>query len=117
MVPETRVLGTTLGFLCPVLTTAAGIRRDWALPVRRSPGARSRRAIMAQTGHRSLTVARGYIREGSLFRENAAARVGLGEAQPQPVRHADTVATCAADEPGPGRRGVVSQLVDPSSAQ
>jgi len=37
----------------------------------------SERAIMAQTGHRSLTVARGYIREGSLFRENAAAQVGL----------------------------------------
>lgn len=37
----------------------------------------SERAIMAQTGHRSLTVARGYIREGSLFRENAAATVGL----------------------------------------
>jgi integrase len=37
----------------------------------------SERAIMVQTGHRSLTVARGYIREGSLFRENAAAAVGL----------------------------------------
>lgn len=37
----------------------------------------SERAIMAQTGHRSLTVARGYIREGSLFRENAAAQLGL----------------------------------------
>jgi site-specific recombinase XerD len=37
----------------------------------------SERAIMNQTGHRSLTVARRYIREGSLFRENAAASVGL----------------------------------------
>lgn len=37
----------------------------------------SERAIMAQTGHRSLTVVRRYIREGSLFAENAAARVGL----------------------------------------
>ena len=37
----------------------------------------SERAIMAQTGHKSLTVARSYIREGSLFRENAAAAVGL----------------------------------------
>lgn len=37
----------------------------------------SERAIMAQTGHRSLTVARGYIRSGSLFRDNAAAQVGL----------------------------------------
>ncbi len=37
----------------------------------------SERVIMAQTGHRSLTVVRRYIREGSLFAENAAARVGL----------------------------------------
>jgi integrase len=37
----------------------------------------SERAIMNQTGHKSVTVARRYIREGSLFRENAAASVGL----------------------------------------
>jgi len=37
----------------------------------------SERAIMAQTGHRSVTMVRKYIREGSLFRENAAAVVGL----------------------------------------
>jgi site-specific recombinase XerD len=37
----------------------------------------SERAIMAQTGHRSLATARKYIREGSLFLENAAAKVGL----------------------------------------
>ena len=37
----------------------------------------SERAIMAQTGHTSLTIVRRYIREGSLFRENAAAAVGL----------------------------------------
>ncbi|MGH2767918.1 MAG: hypothetical protein ACRDIF_03060 [Actinomycetota bacterium] len=35
------------------------------------------RSIMNQTGHRSLVVARGYIRRGSLFRDNAAAHVGL----------------------------------------
>jgi len=35
------------------------------------------RAIMAQTGHRSLTTLRKYIREGSLFLENAAGAVGL----------------------------------------
>lgn len=35
------------------------------------------RAIMAQTGHRSLPMLRRYIREGSLFRGNAAAAVGL----------------------------------------
>lgn len=37
----------------------------------------SERAIMSQTGHRSLVVARGYIRSGSLFRDNAAANIGL----------------------------------------
>jgi integrase len=37
----------------------------------------SERAIMAQTGHKSLTMVRRYIRDGSLFNENAAADVGL----------------------------------------
>jgi len=37
----------------------------------------SERFIMAQTGHKSVTVARRYIRDGSLFRDNAAAQVGL----------------------------------------
>jgi len=37
----------------------------------------SERAIMAQTGHRSVGTLRKYIREGSLFLENAASKVGL----------------------------------------
>ena len=37
----------------------------------------SERAIQDQSGHRSLTVMRRYIRDGSLFRENAASKVGL----------------------------------------
>lgn len=37
----------------------------------------SERVIARQTGHKSMTVLRGYIREGSLFTENAAAKVGL----------------------------------------
>ena len=37
----------------------------------------SERSIMNQTGHRSLATVRKYIRDGSLFRENAAAVVGL----------------------------------------
>jgi len=37
----------------------------------------SERAIMTQTGHRSLVVARRYIRSGALFRDNPAAQVGL----------------------------------------
>lgn len=35
------------------------------------------RSIMQQTGHRSVTMVRRYIRSGELFRENAAAGVGL----------------------------------------
>jgi integrase len=37
----------------------------------------SERAIMNQTGHRSLKIVRKYIREGSLFRENASSKLGL----------------------------------------
>jgi site-specific recombinase XerD len=37
----------------------------------------SERAIAAKTGHKSMTVLRSYIRNGSLFTENAAAAVGL----------------------------------------
>ena len=37
----------------------------------------SERVIMAQTGHKSVMVARRYIRRGGLFQENAAADVGL----------------------------------------
>ena len=37
----------------------------------------SERSIQDQSGHRSLVVMRRYIRDGSLFRENAAAKVGL----------------------------------------
>lgn len=37
----------------------------------------SERAIMAQTGHRSVAMVRRYIRDGSLFTENAAASIGL----------------------------------------
>jgi site-specific recombinase XerD len=37
----------------------------------------SERSIQDQTGHKSLTILRRYIRDGSLFRENATATVGL----------------------------------------
>lgn len=37
----------------------------------------SERVIAKQSGHKSLPVLRRYIREGSLFTENAAAKVGL----------------------------------------
>lgn len=62
---------------------------DWerssvATWLRERPGAnvirRDRSAVyadMAQTGHMSVQAAHGYIRDGSLFRDNAAAQVGL----------------------------------------
>ena len=37
----------------------------------------SERSIMDQTGHRSLKMVRQYIRQGSLFRENAASKLDL----------------------------------------
>lgn len=37
----------------------------------------SERIIMQQTGHKNTAMLRRYIREGSLFRENAALVVGL----------------------------------------
>ncbi len=40
-------------------------------------GGASERSIMEQTRHRSLKQVRRYIRRGSLFKENAAARSGL----------------------------------------
>ena len=38
---------------------------------------KSERAIMNQTGHRSVSTVRRYIRDGSLFRDNAADGLGL----------------------------------------
>lgn len=35
------------------------------------------RVIMRQTGHTNVAMLRRYIREGELFRENAAGQVGL----------------------------------------
>ncbi len=37
----------------------------------------SERSIMNQTGHRSIQMVRRYIRDGSLFRENSAGKLGL----------------------------------------
>jgi integrase len=37
----------------------------------------SERSIMRQTGHRSSAMVRRYIRDGELFRDNVAGRLGL----------------------------------------
>jgi len=39
--------------------------------------AASERSIMKQTGHRSVQIVRRYIRDGSLFRENSAGKLGV----------------------------------------
>jgi integrase len=59
------------------LIAKAGIPGDYAGHSLRAGAGVPERAIMAQTGHRSLATLRKYIREGSLFLENAAAKVGL----------------------------------------
>ena len=40
-------------------------------------GGASERSIMNQTGHRSVQMVRRYIRDGNLFRENSATKLGL----------------------------------------
>ena len=37
----------------------------------------SERAIMKQTGHKSVAMVRRYVRDANLFRENAATHLGL----------------------------------------
>jgi hypothetical protein len=67
------------------LTNPAGRRRRYTSPGGSTAGLATaaaeagvaERAIMKQTGHKSLPVLRSYIREGSLFRDNAAGMVGL----------------------------------------
>jgi hypothetical protein len=65
------------------LGAKAGIPGDYAgeflrvgLATAAAAGVRER-AIMAQTGHRSLATPRKYIREGSLSLENPPVKVGL----------------------------------------
>lgn len=47
------------------------------LAIAAAHGGAPERAIMAQTGHRSLITVRRYMRSGSLFTQNAAAYTGL----------------------------------------
>lgn len=61
--------------LDPATLAGHSLRAGFATAAARN-GA-SERSIMTQTGHRSLTMVRRYIREGSLFRDNAAAKLGL----------------------------------------
>ena len=66
---STRLTPQSIALVVKKLIAKAGIPSDYA--------GHSLRAIMAQTGHRSLATLHKYIREGWLFFENAAAMVGL----------------------------------------
>ena len=61
--------------LDPALSAGHSLRAGLATSA--AAGGASERAIMAQTGHRSVTMVRRYIRSGSLFTENAATYTGL----------------------------------------
>src|SRR5207253_5153465 len=61
--------------LDPALYAGHSLRAGLATSA--AAGGASERAIMNQTGHRNVQMVRRYIREGLLFSENAAAKVGL----------------------------------------
>jgi hypothetical protein len=58
----------------PVASARIACGADWP---RRPRNGTSERAIMRQTGHRSVQMVRRYIRQGELFIDNAAAKLGL----------------------------------------
>lgn len=58
-------------------TTFAGHSLRAGLATSAAIAGKSEASIMKQTGHRSITMVRKYIRDGSLFRDNAAASIGL----------------------------------------
>jgi integrase len=61
--------------LDPTSVAGHSLRSGMATSAARSGATEAQ--IMAQTGHRSLPVLRRYIRRGSLFNDNAAAKLGL----------------------------------------
>jgi integrase len=61
--------------LDPALFSSHSMRSGHVIQAAR--GGVAEEVIMAQTGHRSVVMPRRYIREGSLFRENSAAALGL----------------------------------------
>jgi integrase len=83
-VHPTRLTPQSVALVVKKLIAKAGIPGDYAghslragLATAAAAAGVPERAIMGQTGHRSLATLRKYIREGSLFLENAAAKVGL----------------------------------------
>jgi len=54
-----------------------GVRSLWVrYATRAAIAGASERSIMNQTAHRSVQMVRRYIRDGSLFRENSAGKLG-----------------------------------------
>ena len=47
------------------------------MPLHAALNRASERSIMKQTGHKSMQMVRRYIREGQLFNDNAAGKLGL----------------------------------------
>jgi len=84
-VASIRLSGAAVAEVVKKYVKAAGLdERDFAghslrsgLATSAAQAGASERSIMNQTGHRSVNMVRRYIRDGSLFRENAAAVVGL----------------------------------------
>jgi site-specific recombinase XerD len=84
-VSETKLHPDSVGFIVKRAVGNAGLdAMEYAghslragLATQAAMNGASELAIMKQTGHRSLATVRKYIREGSLFRDNAATRLGL----------------------------------------
>jgi len=82
---EFRLSDRSVALLVKALAKAAGLASDKysghslraGLATSAAAAGATERAIMGQTGHRSVITVRRYIRSGELFRENAAAIVGL----------------------------------------
>ncbi len=69
------MLGPAAAGLDPARYAGHSLRAGLATAA--AAGGATERDIMQQTRHRTIEMVRRYIREGSLFRENASAAVGL----------------------------------------
>jgi integrase len=84
-IASTRISGSAVAEVVKKYVEAVGLNPDLfaghslrsGLATAAASAGASERSIMDQTGHRSLAMVRKYIRTGSLFRENAAAVLGL----------------------------------------
>ena len=83
--PQGRLSACAVALIVKKVVAAAGLNPDLyaghslraGLATSAAMAGVSERSIMNQTGHKSVMMVRRYIRDGSLFRENAAAGIGL----------------------------------------